>query len=569
MNAPTRHFDAVAMEIFSNRLLAITEEMGATLIRSSFSTNIKERKDCSVAIFDARGRLVVQATHIPVHLGSLSGAVDAVLRNYGPDGIRPGDVYMSNDAYLAGGSHAPDINVITPVFIDGALRFFAANVGHHSDVGGALPGSTAPHFRSVWEEGIRIPTMRIVSEGRLETELLEMLAENTREPAHRKHDLRAQVATNERGARLLRELAAESSLAGVLASIDDILAYTERRLRSAIGRLPDGSATFTEWMDDDGMGGDPVPITATVTIRGDDIHVDFAGTGKQSRGAFNLPEYSLRASVYYAVKTMLDPELPPNNGMFGPISLDAPRGTIVNPIFPAAVGARATTAQRVAGTVIGALVQLVPGERAMASANDVMPSMVFAGPGWRPGEYFVYLETIGGGAGGRVGGDGMDGTQVHTTNTSNLPTEALEIEYPLLVEEYGLVPDSGGAGRHRGGMGIARQIRSLVDGIVCGARCDGAVHGPAGLAGGLPGRTARAVWNPGRDGEKPLPAKTSGLNLDAGQSIRLETPGGGGFGAPVERSVEDLAADLRGGKVTEAAARADYGDALVDRALAA
>ncbi|MGE8679884.1 MAG: hydantoinase B/oxoprolinase family protein [Achromobacter marplatensis] len=560
-------FDPIEMEVFSNRLLSITEEMGNTLIRSSFSSNIKERKDCSVALFDAAGRLVAQAAHVPVHLGSLSGGIDAVLRRYGAAGIRPGDAFLCNDAYLAGGTHAPDITVVSPIFYDGVLRFFAANIGHHTDVGGAVPGSTSHHLKTVWEEGIRLPAMRIVRQGELDLDLLEMIAHNTREPDNRMHDIRAQIATNDKGARLMLELLRQSGLDTVLSAIDGILRYTERRLRNRIAQLPEGSVSFTERMDDDGMGGEPVVIQANVQARDGQLHVDFTGTGKQARGAFNLPASALRASVYFAVKAMLDPELMPNNGLFQPITISAPEGTITNPVFPAAVGARVTTAQRVAGTVIGALGQLLPPGRGMASSNDVMPSMLFSGP-LRDGKgTFVYLETLGGGAGGRARGDGMDGIQVNVTNTSNLPAEALEIEYPLLVDEYALVNDTGGAGKYRGGMGIARQIRSLHDQLACTIRCDAALFGAAGLDGGLTGGTSRLIQNPGHADEQRLPNKISGHPLPAGVSVRLETPGGGGYGAPAERALADIRQDLLGGKVSRAAAERDYGSEKIVRAL--
>ncbi|CAB3692140.1 5-oxoprolinase [Achromobacter marplatensis] len=560
-------FDPIEMEVFSNRLLSITEEMGNTLIRSSFSSNIKERKDCSVALFDAAGRLVAQAAHVPVHLGSLSGGIDAVLRRYGVAGIRPGDAFLCNDAYLAGGTHAPDITVVSPIFYDGVPRFFAANIGHHTDVGGAVPGSTSHHLKTVWEEGIRLPAMRIVRQGELDLDLLEMIAHNTREPDNRMHDIRAQIATNDKGARLMLELLRQSGLDTVLSAIDGILRYTERRLRNRIAQLPEGSVSFTERMDDDGMGGEPVVIQANVQARDGQLHVDFTGTGKQARGAFNLPASALRASVYFAVKAMLDPELMPNNGLFQPITISAPEGTITNPVFPAAVGARVTTAQRVAGTVIGALGQLLPPGRGMASSNDVMPSMLFSGP-LRDGKgTFVYLETLGGGAGGRARGDGMDGIQVNVTNTSNLPAEALEIEYPLLVDEYALVNDTGGAGKYRGGMGIARQIRSLHDQLACTIRCDAALFGAAGLDGGLTGGTSRLIQNPGHADEQRLPNKISGHPLPAGVSVRLETPGGGGYGAPADRALADIRQDLLGGKVSRAAAERDYGSEKVVRAL--
>lgn len=559
MNDTDKVFDPIEMEVFSNRLLTITEEMGNTLIRSSFSSNIKERKDCSVALFDVHGRLIAQAAHIPVHLGSLSGGVDAVLERYTLADIREGDAFISNDAYLAGGSHAPDITIVTPVFWEGTLRFFAANIGHHTDVGGAVPGSSAHHLRTVWEEGLRLPVMRIVRAGELDLDLLEMIAHNTREPENRIHDLQAQIATNQQGVRLLQELLAQNGLESVLGAIEDILAYTERRLRHRIAQLPDRVASFTEYLDDDGLGGDPVAICASVVAKNGELTVDFNGSGPQARGSFNMPWNALRASVYFAVKTMLDPQLMPNNGMFAPIKIVAPDGTIVKPRFPAAIGGRATTSQRVAGTVIGALCELLDRKSTMASCNDVMPSMLFSGPARDGKNTFVYLETLGGGAGGRAIGDGMDGIQVHITNTSNLPAEAMEIEYPLLVEEYALIQDSGGTGQYRGGMGIARQIRSLHDDITCSVRCDGGRHGAAGRDGGGEGGRSRVIQNMNRPDEHVLPNKTSGHPLPAGMSVRLETPGGGGFGSPSERSEEAILTDVRQGKISPQAARATYG----------
>ena len=567
--SPETVFNPIEMEVFSNRFASITEEMGNTLIRSACSSNIKERKDCSVAMFDAAGRLVVQAAHVPIHLGSLSGAVDAVLARYGIAGIRPGDSFICNDWFLAGGTHAPDITVVTPVFWQGRLEFFAANIGHHNDVGGAVPGSTSHNFKTVWEEGIRLPVMKIVREGVLDIDLLEMIAHNTREPDNRMHDLRAQIATNGKGEKLVQEMLAQFGADALRSAIDSILVYTERRLRNRIAQLPDGAASFTEYMDDDGFGGDPVPIKATVQVVDGQLSVDFTGTGPQARGAFNLPASALRASVYFAVKAMLDPELMPNSGMFAPITIYSPEGLITNPRFPAAVGTRANTGQRVAGAVIGALVQLLPADKGMASGNDVMPSMLFAGP-LRDGRgTFVYLETLGGGAGGRAVGDGMDGVHVHITNTSNLPAEALEIEYPLLVEEYGLVQDSGGAGRYRGGLGIARQIRALGDGLVCTVRCDAALFGAGGLEGGGKGSTSLVLENAGRDDQTRLPNKIVGHPFARGTSVRLQTPGGGGYGEPADREPASLARDILDGKLSRGAAEAAYGAERVVQALGA
>jgi N-methylhydantoinase B len=378
-----------------------------------------------------------------------------------------------------------------------------------------------------------------------------------------------QIATNERGAEAARGLLRQMGLEAVRQAIEDILSYTRRRIRKRIGELADGEYTFTNHLDDDGMGGDPVPITVTVRVRGETLAVDFSGSGAQARGAMNVPLNALQASVYYAVKALLDPELLPNAGLFDAVSIDAPLGTIVNPQPPAAVGARSITCQKVAGAMFGAFRGVLPKERVMASGNDVVPAIVFSGELKRRQGYYVYLETLGGGSGAGFDRDGMDAVHVHMTNTSNLPVEALENEYPLLVDEYALVADSGGAGRSRGGLGIARQIRAVVPGTIFSVRSDSHTVGvPSGVFGGLDGRRARLVRNFGGSDEELLFSKVARVEMKVGDSMRLETPGAGGYGPPAERALEALAADLRSGRVSRAAAERDYGAEKVAAALA-
>jgi N-methylhydantoinase B len=557
--------DPIAMEVFSNRLLSITEDMGSTQIRSSFSTNIKERKDCSVALFHADGRLVAQASHIPLHLGSLLGSVQAVLAHCPAERMRDGDTFICNDPYLANGTHMPDISAVTPVVIDGAVRFLTANVGHHSEVGGPVPGSISGRARSVFEEGLRLPVIRLVRGGELDADLLALIAHNTRDPEERMLDLKVQIAANERGARLTRELAARMGLPAMQTAIDDLLAYTARRLANRVRAMADGESSFTAYLDDDGLGGEPVPIRATVRVAGERLEIDFTGSGPQARGAFNVPDSALRASVYYAVKALLDPELMPNSGMFAGIVIRTEPGTIVDPRFPAAVGARSITCNKIARALFGAFAALLPAERAQAASHDVVPAIIFSGPRRQGVGEFVYLETMGGGMGARMDADGMEAIHVHLTNTSNLPAEALEHEYALLVDEYALVPDSGGAGRHRGGLGMARQIRAMRDGVVFSVRSDGHMLGAPGLFGGGDGGTARLLRNHGTPQEEELSSKTASIVLTAGETIRIETPGGGGFGDPTDRDPTALAADLRGGKLSTGKALQDYGDALVAR----
>lgn len=543
--------DPIEMEVFANRLLTITEEMGHHLVRSSFSANIKERRDCSVALFDARGRLIAQAAHIPIHLGSLLGAVEAVLAKFPLAAMREGDAFVCNDAYLCQGTHLPDISIVTPVFHDGSPRFFAACLGHHADVGGAVPGSISPDAGSIFEEGIRIPATRLVRAGELDTGLLELIAHNTREPEDRILDIEVQIATNGVGVAGLRRLIDRMGIEAVERAVDDVLAYTCRRLANRIAALGDGTASFTQWMDDDGVGGDPLPIRATVTVAGERLTLDFTGTGPQSRGGFNVMPSGVLATCAYAVKALLDPNLPPNSGLLDALDLELPEGSIVNPRFPAAVGARTTTCQKLAGAIFGAFRALLPPERAMASSHDVLAGMVFSGRAKRRAGTYVYLETIGGGNGARIDADGMDGAHCHITNSLNMPVEAVENEYPLLVEEYALVPDSGGPGRTRGGMGIAREVRVIEDGTTFSARADSFLTRAEGLLGGGPGGICRVVRNPGTPDEEVMPPKVRLLRLGAGERIRMETPGGGGFGPPEDRPPERLAADRADGRITE------------------
>jgi N-methylhydantoinase B len=561
--------DPIEMEVFTNRLLSITEDMNNTLVRSSFSTNIKERKDCSVALFEARGRLVAQGTQIPLHLGSLNGAMEALLRQYPASQIREGDAFVCNDPYLAGGSHLPDINVLTPAFYKGQLVFFAANVGHHADVGGAVPGSIAGGLRTVFEEGIRIPVVRIARAGVVDDDVLRLIAGNTRDPEERMLDLKVQIATNQRGVDAIKGLLDQMGLARALTAVDDVIRYTRNRVVRRIGELRPGSYSFVNTLDDDGLGGnEPVTVKVKVTVAGERLHFDFSGSSAQARGAMNLPISALNACVYYAVKALLDPALAPNAGLFEPLDIAAPLGTIVNPHAPAAIGARSLTAQKVAGAIFGAFRGVLPESRIMASGNDVCPAIVFSGKLPRGSGDFVYLETVSGGSGARADMDGMDAVHVHMTNSSNLPIEALENEYPLQVDEYALVPESGGVGRMRGGMAVARQISVWADDIVFSARSDNHTAGVStGVLGGGNGRQSRLLRFAPDGAVQVLSSKTANIALKRGESIRLETSGAGGFGDPAQRSVEALARDIMDEVVGVEAARAAYG-ALTDRALA-
>lgn len=561
-------FDAIAMEVFSNRLISITESMASKMMRSSFSSQIKERRDFSVGVFDGSGRLIAQGSHMPMHLGSLMGAVEALLARYTNEEISPGDAFICNDPYVAGGTHLPDISIATPMFIDGKIVAFLVNIGHHSDVGGSSPGSASAVARSIFEEGLRIPIMKICHGGTLDEDLLTLIAINSRLSEERVFDLKVQIATNQRGMEETRELINRIGIDDFQKRIDHMIDYTRKRLNLRIAALGNNvHSSYTAWLDDDGLPGDPVPLCATITVEDGKLVIDFAGSGPEARGAINIALNALRATTYYCVKAALDPELMANGGMMEGILLRAPEGTITNPRDPAPVASRTIACQRLAGAILGAFQPLIEAKLRMAAANDTVPSIGFSGPRPDTGNYYICGETLGGGAGACHDGDGMDGVHVHITNSLNLPAEALESEYPLHVDEYGLVQNSGGMGRWRGGMGIRRTVRALHDGTVFTARNDRQRMPAPGSEGGLPGGKGNLLRNPHTNREEILPAKFSSLVLNAGESVLIETAGGGGFGSPADRPVDMIAADLRDQIITEACARDGYGDALVAAAL--
>jgi N-methylhydantoinase B len=515
--------DRLTLEVIGSALLTIAEEMGTALIRSSYSTNIKERQDCSTAIFDARGEVIAQAEHIPMHLGSLLGVVREILARYPASALAGGDVFISNDPYTGGGTHLPDINLVSPVFADGELFGFVANIAHHAD-------RSAEKIRTIWDEGLRITPIRLAEAGRIREDVMELLLANFALPEQRRGDFRAQIAANRLGERRLGELIRRHGAATVHAACAESLAYGERKIRAAIAALPDGVYRFADAMDGDGVTPEPIPIAVAITKRADTLALDFAGSGAQCEGDINVVYFALLATVYYALKAVLDPTIPANSGFYRAITVTAPEGSIVNAQPPAPVAWRTQTCQRIADVVLGALAQVVP-ERVPAAGNGANCAMVFSGTDPRTGKLYVYLETLAGGSGATATGDGMDAVQVHVTNTSNLPVEALESEYPLIVTEYALVEDSGGDGRHRGGRGLRRTIEILGHEARFLGTTERARLAPWGLCGGEPGGRARLTLNPGGPDERPLPPKVWGYVLRPGDRVAMETPGAGGYGA--------------------------------------
>ncbi len=565
---PFARTDPVALEVFSNALLSIAEEMGALLIRTAYSTNIKERHDASTAIFDASGRLVAQAEHIPMHLGAMLSAIQHILKRYRLSDISEGDAFLANDPYNGGGTHLADVTVASPVFIDGQLIAFVANMGHWPDVGGIKPGAAMTEgCTEIYQEGLRIPPMRIMRKGELQEDLFSFILLNMRFAEDRPADLRAQVATNSTGAQRLQELCRKHGVARFRTLIDDVLAYTERAIRARIAALPEGSWHFEDQLDDDSHTPEPVPLKVRLTISHQpepSIVFDFTGSSAQRVGGVNVVYEALFATAAFALKAVLDPALWSNAAFERVVRLVAPVGSIVNPLPPAPVGGRGTTCQRIADLLLGVLAQVVP-DRVTACGHGTT-SINLHGFDTLRDRRFICIDGIGGGMGGRAGHDGMDAVQINTNNIPNLPTEIIESEYPLRVERHELVPDSGGAGQFRGGCATRKDFRMLSD-VSFIAHADRHVFPPWPLAGGQPGSMGLHARNPGTAAAAAVASKGGPFEFVAGELLRCQTAGAGGFGDPAHRSAARLATDLADGKVTVSAARRDYPATLVEDAL--
>jgi N-methylhydantoinase B len=549
--------DPISLEIAWNGLKSIADECFISIMRSAFSTNVKERHDHSTAIADAHGRLVAQAEMaLPIHLASMSGLMTFIIDRFGDD-IHPGDVFIANDPHVAGGTHLPDINMAMPVFEGARLVGFVANIIHHADVGGAAVGSMSGGLNEIYKEGLRIPIMRLYSKGVLDQDLLHLLLINMRLADERRGDLNAQIAACKLGTSRLEDMIREHGGDRMSAIFSEIISRTERRMRRAVSSLPDGEYSFTDFMDDDGAGTKDIRIALRIEKSGDRILFDFEGSDPQVPGNFNMVFNATQSAVCYAMKALLDPNVPNNHGIFNAIEMKAPLGSFVNCVAPAAVALRANSCQRVVDCVFGALAGQIP-DRVVAATNGANTSAVFAGTDPRTGQLYVYLETLGGGMGARATFDGKDGVQVNITNTSNLPVEAIELEYPLRVEEYALIEDTGGAGRFRGGMGIRRIIRPVDHVCEFNGVGERFAHHPWGLFGGECGATGRFYLRADSGDVTELAAKACGIRLDESIVAVMETAGAGGYGPPAQRSEEAIQEDLASGKFSEVFVKRHY-----------
>ncbi len=567
--------DPVELAVFKNLYHSIAEEMGAALRRTSFSPNIKERRDYSCAVFDSAGQVIAMGDHMPVHLGSMPMSVAAVIGNEKAEQgeLEPGDIAMLNDPFR-GGTHLPDITLVMPVHVsggDGSLPrpggakprhhtttpdFYVASRAHHADVGGTYPGSMGP-CREIYQEGLRIPPVKIMRGGRIVRDVLALVLNNVRTPDEREGDLGAQIAACQTGAQRLREICDRYGIARARRAAADLLVYSEAMMRAFLRTIPPGHYHAEDFLDDDGVDDKPVRIAVTLHVKASastrkktrqaaslphgskrpstQVTIDFNGSDPQVKGAINAVEAITYSACFYVFRCLLREDVPATSGLMRSIHVIAPAGTVVNAKPPAAVaGGNVETSQRIVDVLLKALAQAIP-DRIPAAASGTMNNLTIGGIDPRSGSHgsgepFTYYETIAGGMGARPTKDGVSGVHTHMTNSLNTPGEALEYAYPIRLWRYSLRPNSGGAGLHNGGDGIVREIEVLTDAQVT-VLADRRTRGPYGLAGGADGAPGRTVIVRHDGSEEEIPGKTS-AGLRSGERVRIESPGGGGWGKP-------------------------------------
>ncbi len=547
--------DPITEELFRNSIAALGDEMVLTIYRTAYSGVLKNIMDYSAALCDAKGRLAAQGLALPGHLCSIPVALQAVLRHFGDD-IAEGDILINNDPY-DGGMHLPDIFIFKPLFANGKPVAYAATICHHTDVGGRVPGSNASDSTEIYAEGLRIPPLKLYERGKPNTTLLRMIDRNVRLPGRVLGDIRSQLAACEIAARGMTDLVARYGADFVVTLMNATMDYSERLTRHCLSELPDGEATFTDWIDDDQIDvGKPIPLVCTVRKHGDAMEVDWTGSAPQVKGAINNTWSYTAAMSFTAVKSVLSINMPNNDGVFRPIKVIAPPGTITHGKLPAACAARGLTGFRGVDCCFGALAKLYP-ERVIAASEGGNTGITIGGydAALRP---FIYVDFLSGAWGGRPWADGLDGNTSMFANMASFSVEVIEAENPLEVLDYEFVPDTGGAGKFRGGMSQRKTWRMLADEGVLQVRADRQTHRPYGLYGGGPGAAGRNMLDPGLPTEQKLHAKLT-MTLRRGQLFRHELPGAGGWGDALERDLAFVAKDLRDGLVTIEGAARDYG----------
>jgi len=551
----TDTFDPVTLEVLRNRFDAIAAEIQSTLLRVAFSVILKEGEDCSAAIFNTRGEIIAQSTALPQHMGAFIPALARIVTEYPLQTMRAGDVYTMNDPH-DGGTHLPDLIVAAPAVVDGRIVAFSVCLAHQEDFGGKVAGSMPTDSTEIYQEGLIVPPLKLYDAGRPDATLFKMIERNVRLPRQVLGDIDAQVSAVTVGCQRIVDLCRSEGTDQISAYMDHLLDYAEQRTRACIAAIPDGVYQFTDYMDNDGITLDRrVPISVAITIKGSNAIVDYAGTSVQVQGPINAPISGARASVYFAFRCITDPEIPNNHGCYRPIEVAVPNGSLLNPSLAAPVAIRAHTLKRAADTVLGALVQAVPGRVPAAPAGSI--SCVSFG-GLHAGARYGLSDLIAGGGGARPQLDGIEAVDTDVSNCMNVPAEAIEMSYPLRILYYRLRCDGGGAGKMRGGTGVERALL-LTDGeAVASYRSERHYTSPWGLFGGRAApRWQTSVQRQG-DGVEQVPSKAR-LLLAAGDVLRVLTGGGGGYGDPFERAAEAVLSDVLDGKVSRQAARESYG----------
>ena len=549
----TAGIDPIRLELIKNALDAIVDEMAIALMRSAYSTNIKTAMDMSTALCDAEGRLIAQGLTLPLHLGSIPDAMREVRRKF--DGsIEPGDAFLLNDPYQ-GGTHLPDFYVFKPIFVGERRVGWSVSIGHQTDVGGKTAGGNGSDATEIFQEGLRIPPVKLYEAGRPVDSLFEVLAKNVRVPHLVLGDVRAQVAACLAGERGYLALIERYGVDELAAASTALLDQAERLARNAITAMPDGTFTFTDYIDEDGLDPDPIPIVVTITVAGDRMVVDFEGSARQVRGAINSPFPFTKSTVYACVRHLIGGDPPNNEGYFRPIEVRAPAGTVVNPVMPASVAARGLTGFRMANAVFGALAKVAP-ERVFACEAGGDTGISYGGYA-ADRKPFVFIEFLYGGWGGRPARDGVDGCSSSVVNFSNNPIEIIEAEQPLIIGQYGYVPDTGGAGMFRGGLALVRDYRFEADEGTFQLRTDRRRFTPYGLAGGHDGTPSMNILDPDGAAEE-LPTKCR-LIVHKGDAMRHQVAGAGGWGDPLRRDPARVLHDVREEKLTAGYAEREYG----------
>lgn len=548
--------DIVTMQVIRYGLEAIADDMGNNLMRMGRSTIVKEIMDINCAVLDEKGEIMAQAHLCPLMMFSLPTTAENMLKMV-PE-FEDGDVIICNDPYL-GGQHLPDVQFFSPVIVNKQLIGFVANIAHQLDMGGSVPGGVAGGLTEIYQEGLRIPFVKLYSKGREDAQIFNIISSNIRIPEKTIEDFRAQAATTLGGVKRLKALVDKYGLYVFQECSAMLRNYSENMVRKFIYSLPDGDYTGIDYLDDDGITDDPVKVQVNVHIRGDEMKVDFDGSGMQTPGNVNCPWACTQGGVYYTMVGIIDPHMALNSGVFRPIKVESKEGLVTNPLPPSGVTARSQTMTKIVEAMLRAMSDLVP-DRVVAGSHGQACTNSFSGTDPETGKRFTYIEIQGGGAGARPNKDGPDGQDLHLGRFMNTPVEAAELEHPVMIERYEFIPDSGGPGRYRGGLSLRRDIRFLTD-VTWARYSDRQKFAPLGLFGGLEGSKGSLILNPGTLQEKAC--KSKGVDqLKKGDVVSIRLPGSGGYGPPTERDPEKVRWDVVNGKVSLISAREHYGVVL-------